>query len=223
MCTWYDSEKPELKSSYKLSHHSLSGYKTVWRGVAAAMAALMGARGGVNIPDVDKRGVYNHLAKHYADFDKEAPEYKTADEIVDKYIGNRGADEKIIDLTKTVNTFIEEFRIEMEGKKELAKTNTEFFEKDIKKRFEDLELNIQGLQEGFVPGDTGLEQRLLNVEANVEQIAKDIRTYLSSQPQGKGDDGRNPKKATESDKDKNRHLAMKVLNKATELLNKNIK
>jgi hypothetical protein len=40
------------------------------------MGALLGARGGVQIPEGDRRGVYNHLSKHYADFDKEAPDFK---------------------------------------------------------------------------------------------------------------------------------------------------
>lgn len=75
MCAWYDSENPDLKSSYKLPHHRASDYHTVWRGVAAAMAALMGSRGGVDIPDSDRRAVYNHLAKHYKDFDREPPEF----------------------------------------------------------------------------------------------------------------------------------------------------
>mgnify|MGYP001583440347 CR=1 FL=1 len=69
------------------------------------------------------------------------------------------------------NTFIEQFKIENEEKKEIAKANTECFEKDIKKRFEDLEFNIQGLQEGFKPGDTGLEQRLADIEFHIEKIA----------------------------------------------------
>jgi len=76
MCAWYDAENPDVKGSYKLPHHRAEGYHTVWRGVAAAMAALLGARGGVNIPEGDRRGVYNHLKKHYAQFDKEPPEFK---------------------------------------------------------------------------------------------------------------------------------------------------
>jgi len=75
MCAWYDEKNPDVKSSYKLPHHRASDLKAVWKGVAAAMAALLGARGGVDIPDSDKEGVYNHLAKHYKDFDKEPPEF----------------------------------------------------------------------------------------------------------------------------------------------------
>jgi HK97 family phage prohead protease len=76
MCAWFDSENPDVKGSYTLPHHRAEGYNTVWQGVSAAMAALLGARGGVNIPEADIKGVYNHLAKHYAQFDKEPPELK---------------------------------------------------------------------------------------------------------------------------------------------------
>src|SRR5580693_1071365 len=57
--------------------------KANWRGVAAAMGSLMGARGGVSIPDADKKAVYSHLAKHYKEFGKEAPDYEKAVELFD--------------------------------------------------------------------------------------------------------------------------------------------
>jgi hypothetical protein len=79
ICAWYDSENADVKSSYKLPHHlgSGDGHKTVWSGVKAAMGALLGARDGVDIPEADKQGVYNHLKKHYAEFEKEAPEMRS--------------------------------------------------------------------------------------------------------------------------------------------------
>ena len=76
MCTWFDSENPDIKTAYKLPHHKASGHSVVWRAVAAAMGALLGARGGVIIPTSDKKGVYNHLVKHYKQFGKEPPEFK---------------------------------------------------------------------------------------------------------------------------------------------------
>ena len=76
-CAWYDSKKPDVKASYKLPHHLPDG-RVVWRGVAAAMAVLMGARGGVDIPESDRRGVYNHLARHYRQFGREPPEFQAA-------------------------------------------------------------------------------------------------------------------------------------------------
>ena len=77
MCAWEDAEEPSLKSGYKLPHHLAAGkHAVVWRGVTAAMAALLGARGGVDLPSADRRGCYDHLAKHYADFDATPPELR---------------------------------------------------------------------------------------------------------------------------------------------------
>lgn len=76
ICAWYDAQNPDIKSSYKLPHHDATSKKVVWAGVSAAMGALMGARGGVNIPDADRKGVYNHLIKHYKQFNKTPPEFK---------------------------------------------------------------------------------------------------------------------------------------------------
>lgn len=95
MCTWFDSEKSEVKGSYKLPHHKANGsHVAVWRGVVAAMASLMGARGGVDIPESDRKGVYNHLKKHYEEFGKEAPEFKHVEDQV-----LAGLDEEIMVLT----------------------------------------------------------------------------------------------------------------------------
>jgi len=77
ICTWYDSENEDIKSAYKLPHHrALGRHAAVWRGIAAAMAAVLGARGGVNIPEKDRKPGYSHLAKHYKQFGKEPPEFK---------------------------------------------------------------------------------------------------------------------------------------------------
>jgi hypothetical protein len=77
---WYDPERADVKAGYKLPHHKIVGGKfaVVWRGVTAAMATLMGARGGVEIPATDRRAVYNHLANHYREYDREPPAYETA-------------------------------------------------------------------------------------------------------------------------------------------------
>lgn len=74
MCTWYDKNNEENKVAYKLPHHRQNGYATVWRGVSAAMARLL--QKGTKIPEADRRGCYNHLAKHYNEFGKDVPEFK---------------------------------------------------------------------------------------------------------------------------------------------------
>lgn len=80
MCTWYDSDNQDVKSSYKLPHHMLDGYKTVWRGVANAAARLPQA----DIPEEDVAGVKSHLGKHYKEFGEVAPWDKSA-EMWDEY------------------------------------------------------------------------------------------------------------------------------------------
>lgn len=75
---WVDGEMdPETKQAYKLPHHLTDSGQVVWRGVAAAMARLLQA--GTQIPDGDRRGVYNHLSRHYGQFDREPPEFRSSE------------------------------------------------------------------------------------------------------------------------------------------------
>ncbi len=62
---WVDpSGDAEAKSSYKLPHHHAeAGFPSNRTAVSAAIAALNGARGGVNIPSGDRRPTYGHLRR----------------------------------------------------------------------------------------------------------------------------------------------------------------
>lgn len=76
---WSANDPAAAVGELKLPHHlpSKDGTgKAVWKGVQAAMAALMGARGGVNLPEGDRQDVYDHLAKHYDQFSQEPPAFK---------------------------------------------------------------------------------------------------------------------------------------------------
>lgn len=73
---WVDAEAdPDTKAAYKLPHHQVSQDGSVGaaniRGVRAALAALAGARGGVDIPRDDVPGVREHLERHVRDFESE--------------------------------------------------------------------------------------------------------------------------------------------------------
>jgi len=74
---WVDPDNAETVNSFKLPHHDIDGgaLVTVRRGVEAAMAALNGARGGVDIPAEDRAKVYKHLAGHYALWGAEPPPF----------------------------------------------------------------------------------------------------------------------------------------------------
>lgn len=85
---WVDETEPENLSSYKLPHHTIENGEltVVYRGVTAAMAALLGARGGTDIPEEDRKAVYNHLKGHYEQYDREAPEFRFVEEQILKDI-----------------------------------------------------------------------------------------------------------------------------------------
>jgi cell division protein FtsB len=77
---WSPKMPPNAFTDLKLPHHRPSDGAVVWNGVRAAMAALMGARGGVQIPAADKRKVYSHLAAHYKEFEKTPPNFEALEE-----------------------------------------------------------------------------------------------------------------------------------------------
>lgn len=75
---WYDKENEETLWAYKLPHHDIIDWelKVVWRWVVAAMSALMWWRWWTNIPDDELKWTYNHLSKHYEQFDETPPDFK---------------------------------------------------------------------------------------------------------------------------------------------------
>ena len=89
---WQDPDgDPTSKSSYKFPHHMVSSDGTVGpantRAASAGIGALNGARGGAKIPDGDRKGVYNHLAKHIDDSGKDVPELASLDEVESRAAG----------------------------------------------------------------------------------------------------------------------------------------
>ena len=72
---WYDSDNAELVTSYKLPIADVIGGEltAVPRGIFAAAGALLGARGGVDIPAEAKRRIASHLERYYSKLDMESP------------------------------------------------------------------------------------------------------------------------------------------------------
>lgn len=79
MAAWYDPTEADSKQAYKLVHHRASeAHPVVWRGVRGAMRSLLSGRSGV--PEADKSAVYDHLSRHYAQFEKEPPALRSYSE-----------------------------------------------------------------------------------------------------------------------------------------------
>jgi HK97 family phage prohead protease len=72
---WYDAENADNFGSYKLPFVDIQDGKPVAvRGaITAAAAAIMGARGGVDIPETDMAAVKNHIARYYEKLDLTPP------------------------------------------------------------------------------------------------------------------------------------------------------
>jgi len=114
---WYDASNPENFGSYKLPHHDVIDGRlhVVRRGVVAAMQSLLGARGGVDIPEADRRAVYEHLARHYREFGREPPEFRASwSTDVDGDSGPRGSAPKP-EGEEVVEMEVEELRAQLES------------------------------------------------------------------------------------------------------------
>lgn len=74
---WSESSIPATFGGLKLGHHRASDGAVVFRGVSAAMGALNGERSPLGIPDRDRRKVHTHLASHYRQFGRTAPELRS--------------------------------------------------------------------------------------------------------------------------------------------------
>ena len=78
---WVDPDgDPELKSSYKYLHHQVGrngrGGPANIRAVTTALANLNARKAG--IPENDRRGVYNHLARHLREAGRKPSELRSA-------------------------------------------------------------------------------------------------------------------------------------------------
>lgn len=72
---WYDDEKPENVTSYKLPFADVidGELQAVPRGIFAVAAVLMGARGGIDIPEEEKEKIKQKVSKYYEKMELVAP------------------------------------------------------------------------------------------------------------------------------------------------------
>jgi len=82
---YMDPEKAETREGYKLPIAKVieGRIHAVFAAVVAAVGALNGARGGVDIPAGERQAAYEHLVKYYEKAGKEAPALLSMDEITE--------------------------------------------------------------------------------------------------------------------------------------------
>lgn len=97
ICAWFDDSAPDKKGSYQLLHHrAKDGHAVVWAGVTAAMATLLRATDGLDIPEECRKVAYDHLAGHYAQFEETPPKFKEYDDPDDLRLIALGLDPVIV-------------------------------------------------------------------------------------------------------------------------------
>ncbi|OPL13703.1 MAG: hypothetical protein AVO39_10215 [delta proteobacterium MLS_D] len=146
-CLYKDpNADPETKAAYKLPVAKMkAGELTIyWNGVRAAMAALNGARGGLDIPESERNSIYAKIKKLYTQFDHEAPELRLGGEITMSTFGKK----------------VSEFVQRLTGKEPDEK---------VKKEIEDLEKDLSGNQSKQIDD---LTASLKTITERIEKIEK---------------------------------------------------
>ncbi len=163
---WAPKMPPDRFTDLKLPHHNPKTHAVVWRGVVAAMAALFGARGGVDIPSEDRKKVYNHLAAHYKEFGNEPPEFRFVEEFAKELSVNTTA-------ASLLDTGLLEEKLAFSLKSLKIKEEDDMNEKEFEKKIEELESEVKILREE----NEELRKRLSKYEAKekeklIEKIKK---------------------------------------------------
>lgn len=86
---WQDSEgDPTTKAAWRFIHHEVNGSGDPGdaniQACRTGIGVLNGGRGGTTIPEADRQGVYNHLARHIRDAGLEPPTLKSLDELIEE-------------------------------------------------------------------------------------------------------------------------------------------
>lgn len=68
---------PTLKSSYRFAHHHGPGGEANLRACLTGIAVINGAKGATGLSEAERAGVYNHLAAHLIEGDRDVPELRT--------------------------------------------------------------------------------------------------------------------------------------------------
>lgn len=122
---WVDPDgDPELKTSYAFAHHHGVGGPANVRACLMGIAELNGDR-GATLTDADRKSVYEHLAAHLRDADREPPELRApggAKKFNDELLEGLAALSRLVDSASRV------VAQRAEKGKQLSKVNAEVLE-----------------------------------------------------------------------------------------------
>lgn len=191
-----DASKKENLTAYKLPFARVRDGKlyATWGGVRAAMGAVLGARGGIKIPEDVRKRAYNFLAGYYKKFDREAPEYKQySEEELEKVLDGRKLKKVIVmekeDLKEIIREVVQEFfkeererkekKKEIDRKKLIAKINKEELLKEMIKHLREADKQV------------GLGLRKAKLYQDKIELLKKIKSYYRKKGGEKNGGGKN--------------------------------
>jgi len=172
---------PENKQAYKLPFAKLEGGEFViyWSGVRAAMAALLGARGGVKIPREHKPKVYEFLSALYRKFDKEPPEFHFAEQEVEE-VDTKELKEQLVERENEVKTLREQLELKEKELQQL-KSEYELQLEEMKKKYNEVYVKLkyaEWTEKGVAPVVAKkLAEKLLahpELEQDLDEIASSL-------------------------------------------------
>jgi len=190
---WVDGAKADAFTSYKFPHHNVVNDQliAIWRGVTAGMATLLGANGGTTIPDSDKVGVYEHLAKHYEDAGKEVPPMnKTYSEEELKAIED-GQWEEFLTAEQAKNE-----NSESEGNTSDEDSKSSDDSQAVKQLITDALSGISGKMDEM---DETLRLRVNILVSMLEELTDIVKSIKSNEEEGKADPDEGDAESNEED------------------------
>jgi HK97 family phage prohead protease len=199
---YFENEKQDTPEAYKFAHHTINGNDqliVVFNGVKNAMSDLLSQK--IEVPENEKELIYNHLAKHYEQFEETPPELKeyTEKELKKIFQEEKTNEYKIASPGKTIEEIIKEKIKEIISSGKVGRVISAKNEKLIKKAITSLEETAAALKEllekvteeedpdktieGFSEKDKNYIDTILNIDfdnidgkqsINDAQLLKDI-------------------------------------------------
>lgn len=141
---WVDFKQADHFTSYQLAHHTVKENElvTVWLGVTEAMMKLLADKS-----IADAKLVYDHLAAHYAEFSKVAPEFERDYSVEELELIGQGKDLQVtLQVTYTENESSDESEDPSASLNESV-VSTEAVKELIKTGFDNLKAQIVELED----------------------------------------------------------------------------
>jgi len=190
MCAYVEEGKEDIKGGYKLAHHKASdGHDVVLKGVQAAIQRLY----QTDMPDDERKGVYNHLAKHSRDdFDIEPIKFE--------------------DLKKGIN-----IEIDYKNKRMVIKEMENMKIKDI----ETEQTNEEQPTEEVVPETPPVEEPASNEETDSkEEVTAEVEKPAEEKPKEEVPTKEEPKQEAQKEEEVVPEKEPELVNPAQELIGK---